>query len=344
VSDTRALLLVGGYTTPRGEAAGISLVAHDRHAGTLELIGTTPVTSPSSLAVSGSTVFAVEETSAGRVRSFHLNGTVLSPLSTQDSEGADPCHLLILPSGRHLLTANYTSGSVAAHPVESTGALGPTCDLVEFIGCGSVLGRQESSHTHHVALRPGTDEIAIADLGADAVHRIRFDDDTGQFGPRLEPIRLHPGCGPRQVVFSADGRRAFVLGELDSTITVIDWSGPSGPAVAATLPALRGTSPGANLAATLLLSSDGRSLYASHRGADLVTVLSVAGTDVRPVADIPSGGRWPRHIAVVGRWLYIANEQSDDVVALHLDDLNQRARVQIASPSFVVPTRGGARQ
>jgi 6-phosphogluconolactonase len=344
MSDTRALLLVGGYTTPRGEGTGISLVAHDRHAGILELIGTTPATSPSALAVSGSTVFAAEETSAGRVRSFHLNGTTLSPLSTQDSGGADPCHLLILASGRHLLTANYSSGSVAAHPVESTGALGPASDLVEFTGCGPVRGRQESSHAHHLAPRPGTSEIAIADLGADAVHRIRFNDDTGRFGSRLEPIRLPPGCGPRQVVFSADGRRGFVLGELDSTITVVDWSAPSGPAVAATFSALRGPSPVGNLAATLLLSGDGRSLYASHRGADLVAVLTVTGADVRPVADIPSGGHWPRHIAVDGRWLYIANEQSDDVVALHLDDLNQRARVQIASPSFVVPTVGGARR
>jgi 6-phosphogluconolactonase (cycloisomerase 2 family) len=71
-------------------------------------------------------------------------------------------------------------------------------------------------------------------------------------------------------------------------------------------------------------------------------VLAVTGADVRPVADIPCGGRWPRHIAVDGRWLYIANEQSDDVVALHLDDLNRRDRVQIPSPSFVMPAASGA--
>jgi 6-phosphogluconolactonase len=341
---TRALLLIGGYTTPRGEAAGISLVAHDRHAGALELIGTTPATSPSSLAVSGNTVFAVEETRAGRVRSFHLNGTALSPLSTQDSGGADPCHLLIFPSGRHLLTANYTSGSVAAHPFESTGVLAPASDLVAFTGSGPALGRQDSAHTHHVAVRPGTDEVAIADLGADAVHRIRFDDDTGRFGPRLEPIRLHPGCGPRQVVFAADGRRAFVLGELDSTVTTIDWTAASGPSVLAISPALRAPTPVDNLAATLLLAADGATLYASHRGADLVAVLTVTDTNVRPIADIHCGGHWPRHIAVDDRWLYITNERSDEVVALHLDDLNQRARIQMPSPAFVMPTTSGAVQ
>ena len=338
------LLLVGGYTMPRGNAAGISVVAHDRDDGTLELISTTPATSPSALAASRSTVFAVAETVAGQVRSFHLDGTVLTPISTQDSCGADPCHLLTSPSARHLLTANYTSGSVAAHPVDSTGGLGPASDVIDFRGCGPVRGRQDSSHAHHIAVRPGTDEIAVADLGADAVHRVRFDDATGRFGPTLEPIHLCPGSGPRQVVFSAEGRRAFVLGELDSMITAIDWSALGGPAVLGTSPALRAPRPVGNLAATLLLSADGRTLYASHRGADVVAALTAARAGVRPVADIPSGGHWPRHIALDGRWLYIANEQSDEVVALHLDHSNQRARIHIPSPTFVVPTTGGGVQ
>lgn len=342
MNEAWSLLLIGGYTAPRGEGTGISLVAHDRHAGTLELIGTTPATSPSALAVSGTTVFAVEETSAGRVHSFHLNGTALSPLSTQDSGGADPCHLLILPSGRHLLAANYSTGSVSVHPVKSTGVLGSASDLVEFTGCGPVRGRQDSSHPHHITVRPGTGEIAIADLGADAVHRIRFDDHTGRFERGLESVRLRQGSGPRQVVFSAGGRRAFVLGELDTTITVVDWWAPSGPAVMTTSPALRGPIPAGNLAATLLMSSDGRTLYASHRAADVVAILSVDADLVRPVANIPSGGRWPRHIAIDGRWLYIANEQSGDVVALHIDDPNRRGRVEIPSPSYVVPTASGA--
>jgi 6-phosphogluconolactonase len=320
------------------------VVIHDRHAATLNLVGTVPAASPSALAVSGSTVFAVEETSAGRVRSFAFDGTALSPLSTQDSGGADPCHLLVSPSRRHLLTANYSSGSVASHPIRSNGSLAPASDLIEFAGCGPVRDRQESSHTHHTAVRPGTDEIAIADLGADAVHRIRFDDDTGRFGAPLESVRLRPGSGPRQIVFSADGRRAYVLGELDSTITVIDWSAPNGPIVVTTSPALRGPRPEGALAATLVMSDDGRTLYASHRIADLIAVLTVTGQGIRPVADIPAGGRWPRHIAVDGRWLYIANEQSDLMVALHLDHVDQSVQIPIQSPTFVLPTPGGVLQ
>jgi 6-phosphogluconolactonase len=340
VTDTRALLLVGGYTRPRGDGTGISLVAHDRQARGLELIGTVPATSPSAVALSRNAVFAVEETDVGRVRSFHFDGAALLPLSTQDTGGADPCHLLILPSGRHLLTANYSSGSVAAHPIDSTGAIGPVSDLIEFTGCGPVHQRQDSSHAHHIAVRPGTDEIAIADLGADAVHRIRFDDATGHFRADLEPVRLRAGSGPRQIVFSADGRRAFVLGELDSTVTMLDWSGPGGPTVRTVSPALLGSSPTENLAATLLMSPDGRMLYASHRGADVVAVLTIDGDAVQPVVDIPSGGRWPRHIAFDAGWLYVANQQSGDVVALRIDDLDDRARIAIPSASFIVPAAG----
>ena len=334
-------LLVGGYTTPRGQAAGISVLVHDRRAATLELTGTVSATSPSALAFYGGVVFAVEETATGRVRSYRLDETQLSPTSTQDTGGADPCHLLISPSGRHLLTANYTSASIVAHPLDPTGTIAPASDLLEFTGCGPVCGRQESSHPHHIALRPRTDEIAVADLGADLVHRVRFDDKTGRFGSRLEPIRLPAGCGPRQVVFSAEGRRAFVLGELDSTVTVIDWSAPHGPAVLATSPALRRPSPTDNLAATLLSSDDSSTLYVSHRGADVVAMLSCTVSEFSPLADIPSGGRWPRHIAINERRLYIANERSHDVIAMNLADLTQCVRAEIPSPTFVLPVGPG---
>jgi 6-phosphogluconolactonase len=337
MTGRRRRLLVGGYSPPRGAAEGIAVVEHDLDAGSLQVVGTAVRTgSPSALAAApdGRTVFAVEEDDPGRVHSFRRRSDdTLDPLSSRDSGGTHPCHLLVHPSGRHLFTANYSGRTVAVHPIGTGGELGEASDLRRFEGHGADPDRQDASHPHMVTVRPGSDEVAVVDLGADRVHRLLFDERTGRFGADLPALEVPPGCGPRQLVFARDGRAAFVLGELDSALYVADWTGPA-PRVTSRQPGLSGPIPSGNLAATLVLS--GAQLFASQRGADVVTVFD-AGPRPRLTAELPAAGRGPRHIAVAGGVLYVANELSGTVAAVPLDDPSAVLTVAAPSATFVLP-------
>ncbi len=328
-------LLVGGYTPPRGAADGIALVEHDLAGGSLRLVGVVARTgSPSALAVSadGRTIFAVEEDDPGRVHSLRWRAAgELERVSTRPSGGAHPCHLLVHPSGRHLLTANYSGATAAAHPIGSDGALGEASDLRAFEGRGVDPERQDAAHPHMVAVRPGTAEVAVADLGADRVHRLLFDERTGRFGAELPALELPPGCGPRQIVFSRDGGTGFVLGELDSALYIADWT--------STPPRVTGRAAGpvppGNLAATLVVAGD--HAFASQRGADVVDVFELRAGAPRSVGRLPVSGRGPRHIAVAGDVLYAANELSGTVSAVPLADPSAGLTAAAPSATFVLP-------
>jgi 6-phosphogluconolactonase len=331
-------MLVGGYTPSRGSSAGITVVEHDRAAGSLHVLGTAVSTrSPSALAISADrrTIFAVEEDGAGSVHSFRWSAeTELRRVSSQPSGGADPCHLLVHPSGRWLLSANYAGSTISALPIGAEGALAAPSDVRRFRGSGPHPQRQSDSHPHMIATRPGTSELAVADLGADVIRRLIFDPDSGRFGADLPAVELKPRSGPRQIVFTHDGARSYVLGELDSEITVIDWSTDE-PCVSEQQPCFADGTPPSNLGGSLLLSELGE-LFASQRGADVVSRFHLDDDRLRLVDALPAGGNGPRHIAVLGDWLYVANEVSGTVVAMTVSGSEETLRTPVPSATYIL--------
>jgi 6-phosphogluconolactonase len=337
-------LLVGCYGPPRGSGAGITLVEHDRGAGTLRAVGTAARTpSPSALAASadGRTLFAVEERTEGAVQSFRWDGeSRLAEVSRRPSGGADPCQLLVHPSGRWLLCANYSGATVSAHPIGQDGTLGPRVAVLRFSGRGADPVLQAAPHPHMVAAVPGTTELAIADLGCDCIRRVEFDAESGTFGRELPPVALPPGSGPRQVVFARDGRVAYVLGELSGQLTAVDWPGDR-PRVISSQLASDQPLPHGNAAAALELSGDGRRLYASHRGADTIVAFDLADPrHPRWERSWPAVGGGPRHVAQDGAWLYAACEKSGTIAAHHVDR-RPATFVAVPSPTFVLVEPAG---
>jgi 6-phosphogluconolactonase len=338
-------LLVGGYSAPQGGADGISLIEHNVLSHSLEMVGLACRTaSPSYLAHSadGRIVFAVQEGNPGYVHSFRWTGPArerLEPVSTQPSGGVDPCHILLHHSGRYLLTANYTAGGVVAHPIATDGSLGPITGQLEFTGSGPISDRQAGSHPHMIADGHGT--LVVVDLGADAVWPVHLDLATGALSRAGSPMPMPPGSGPRQIGFSPEGGVAYVLGELDGTVTVTSWPPARTPRTPRTGSAAFGPLPTGNLAAALLVSNDGELLYASHRGADVITVLHADDSTATPSADLPSGGREPRDIALIGSWLYAANQGSGTVTAVPADPSAAKSQriLEVGAPqaSCVLP-------
>ncbi|MGZ0150799.1 lactonase family protein [Kribbella sp. WER1] len=308
---TSERIYVGSYTSQAGGGDGIAFGPLDG------LAVTATIADPSFLVRSadGRFLYATNEEQDGQVAAYAIGADGgLELLNQQPTGGASPCHLDIDPSGRYLLSANYTSGSVAIHPIAADGSLGEATQILQREGSGPNKDRQEGPHAHQIAFDIEGAYVFDVDLGSDTVYSSTLTADG-----RLEEVdrlHVHPGAGPRHLVFHPMGIAAYVINELDSTLTVCSYADGKLQTVqtASTRPA---DSPGENYPAELLISADGRFLYGSNRGDNTVAVFAVAsdGLSVELVQTVPSGGNWPRHLAFSndGTVLYAANEQSDQI-------------------------------
>lgn len=313
---------IGAATTGgQGSSAdGITIAAVDGARLSPVSTGAHGVENPMFLALSpdGRVVYTVHEASGGRVSAWAVDGDELSPLGTARSTGGHgPCHLSLHPSGRYLLTADYASGSVTTHPVEADGSLGERSDIKEHTGSGPDTGRQEGPHAHMAVTdtADGRGHVLVTDLGTDTLHRYELDEAAGRLD-EADRIELPAGSGPRHLVVSGD--LAYVVGELDSTVTIVDLASAS---VVSSVPTYDGDAQGSSQPSAIRLGPGDRFLYVANRGVDEIAVLSVDGPSVRLVGATPCGGTHPRDIALHpdGEHLFAANQFSDEITSFRID-------------------------
>ncbi|MEQ4207589.1 lactonase family protein [Actinopolymorpha sp. B9G3] len=338
---------IGSFTVGAGgDGAGISLAEQDRGSGALELVGLVAETaSPAFLAwhPSGSHLYAINETAAASVVAYAVSasGELTEVGTAQPTGGRGACHLTVHPSGRYLLTANYGSGHVSVHQILPDGSVGDRTDLIQHAGSGPNPDRQEGPHAHQVRIDPSGHQVLVADLGIDAVLTYTLDLDTGTLTPG--PVaKTAPGAGPRHLAFAPDGM-VHVAGELDSTVTTYALDPRTGTMEGrGVAPSTVQRAPADNYPSEIAISDDGRHLYVANRGLDVIGTLEVSGASVRPVADVPTGGAWPRHLAVFGGHLYVANERSHEVTHFALDPVTGVPKqaddvLAVPSPGCILP-------
>jgi 6-phosphogluconolactonase len=345
---------LGTYTTWPGGGTGIGLASYDQTTGQLRATGVFPgVANPSFVIESGRTLYAVNEQSSGSVTSIAVGaGGGLRIINTQSTGGADPCHLALDPSGRYLLSANYSSGSVSVHPVKADGGLGARTDLVTHKGSGPDRERQEGPHAHQVLPDLAGKHLLAVDLGTDSVYSYQLDTTTGKL-VLVGTAKVKAGAGPRHLAFHPTGAFAYIANELDSTIVAAAYDADRGvltPGQALrTVPAGAPTTP-RNYPAEVVVSADGRFVYVSNRGHDSVALFAVeqGGARLRFVETVPTGGKFPRHVTFdpSGRFLFAANQNSNTVTSFRVDPATGRltaSGVPLSSPIpvCVVPTRLG---
>jgi 6-phosphogluconolactonase len=332
------VLYVGSY----GHGIGRSTL--DPGTGLPEAGATTEAPQPSYLALSADrrTLYAVNELTNGTVSAFSVraDGT-LRPLGSRSSGGSEPCYVEVHPDGKHLLTANYASGSVAVHPILRGGALGEASDVVQHTGSGPDPERQRGPHAHKVLTDPAGRFVHAVDLGSDAVFAYQLRD--GKLVP-AGALRLPPGSGPRHVSFHPSGAVAYVTNELTSTLTVLRYDAQHGRLTPAqTLPtAPRGDV--RNYPSEVVVARSGRFVYVANRGHNSIGIFAADADRLTARGTVPCGGNWPRHIALSGdeRFLYVANQLSNQILTLRVDPSSGALTsagdaLTTGSPTMVLP-------
>jgi 6-phosphogluconolactonase len=278
-------------------------------------------------------LFAVNEGAKGMVSSFAIGGDgKLTPINQVSSKGSGPCHLVLDKQGRHLLVSNYNDGSVAVIPVGSEGRLGEATDVKQHSGKSVHPERQTAPHAHCATFDPANQFAFVCDLGLDKVMAYKFDAAQGKLTPADPPfVALKPGAGPRHMVFRPDGKFAYVINELDSTISAFAYDAAAGALKEIeTVTTLPGYYDGPNTAAEIGMHPSGKFLFASNRGNESVVLFTVdaeKGT-LTWVEEQNTGGKTPRHFGIEpsGKHMAIVNQNSDTVLASRIDKDNGRLK------------------
>jgi len=338
-----SLVLAGSYA--ESHQPGIYAFDFDEDSGALNPLGQfAGIKHPSFITAhpNGKWLYAVSETGhasdgvAGGVcaLSFERQPWQMNLLNSQPSGGDWPCHLQIDATGRWLFVSNYGAGNAGVLPILEDGALGVMTALVSHSGHGPNAQRQEGPHAHSATLTPDNAFALVADLGIDALMMYRFSAQDGSLKLHRE-IRTRPGAGPRHMAFHPSGQWAFVVNELDSTVTAYTYSAADGNLTEKQT--IEGLPPGApeNTAADIHLNRAGTRLYTSNRGHNSVAVFDVAADGTLTRLATPScGGNWPRNFALARaeKFMLVANQYSGQISVLPLTDQLGGAVTQAAVP------------
>ena len=184
------------------------------------------------------------------------------------------------------------------------GSLAERTTHIEHEG-SSVHPRQKGPHAHSINPDPANRFAIAADLGLDQLLVYRLHPDAGTLTPHDPPAAdVHPGAGPRHFTFHPGGRHAYVVNELDSTVTLLDWDAEQGTLTPRqTVPTLPDGFDGDNTTAEVAVHPNGRFLYASNRGHDSLALFAIDPTDgtLTPHVQVSTGGKTPRHFSLRSR-------------------------------------------
>lgn len=328
------IVYVGTYTGPQSK--GIYGMRFDPASGKSTPLGVmAETTNPSFLAIDTSHryLYAVNEVGdykgekSGGVSAFSIDGKTgkLTFLNEVSSHGADPCHIAFDKTGKYVLVANYTGGSVATFPVLPDGRLGEASAVVQHTGQGPNAERQEGPHAHEIQLTADNRFAVAADLGLDELLVYRFDAAKGALTANDPPFaKVDPGAGPRHFVFHPNGKFVFALNEINGSVTTFAFDARAGALrKLQTVSSLSKDFKDKNDSAEIEIDAAGKFLYASNRGPSDIAVFGIdahTGT-LRLVEHVPTKGKTPRNFAIdpTGRYLFAENQDSNNVVVFRID-------------------------
>jgi 6-phosphogluconolactonase (cycloisomerase 2 family) len=332
---------------PPGNGRGIHIFRVDQQSGAMVTAGVYELgTSPSCLAVNaaGTRLYSANETDRvgeereGTVSAFSINRAdgQLTLLNTVPSGGAGPTYVSIHPSGRFLLVANYFGGSVSVLPILSNGQLDDASDTKQDEGeigpakatnapAGSfAFSGHDRTHAHMIQADPTGRFVIHVDLGLDRIFVWRFDEHHGTLSANEPPfVSLPPGDGPRHFHFHPNGRWFYSIQEEASTIVLFDYDDRAGKLVARqTISTLPPEYRGSNFCSEILVSADGKFVYAGNRLHDSIGIFAIGPSgQLTHIGDEWTRGNYPRSFTLdpSGNFLYCCNQRADNVAVFRVN-------------------------
>lgn len=331
VSADSLPVYVGTYTGGENGSKGIYRTTLDLQTGELSSPAlAAEAANPSFVEIhpNGKFLYAVSEAGrSGRVFAYAISAETgnLTLLNECPSGGSGPCHVNLDHAGRFVLVTNYNSGSVSVFPVRPDGGLGEATGFVQHEGSSVNPARQKGPHAHSVNLSPDNRFAFVADLGMDKIMIYRLDGLKGTITANDPPCaQLKPGAGPRHFVFHPSGKYAYVINELDSTVTAFVYEPASGVLTEIqTVPTLPNDFRGSSACAEVRVHPSGKFLYGSNRGHDSIAVYRIdpAQGTLTFAEHETAGIKTPRNFNIdpTGTFCLVANQDGNSIVVFRID-------------------------
>jgi 6-phosphogluconolactonase len=355
------LVFVGTYTQDEGKATnskGIYVYRYDAATQEIAPLGlAAETTNPSFVALhpNGHFLYAVNELgnykgpNSGGVSAFSVDRATgkLTFLNEVASRGADPCYITVDKTGKWVLVANYTGGSIAAFPVLEDGKLGDASTFIQHTGHGDDPKRQEGPHAHSIDLTPDNRFAHVDDLGLNEVLTYKFDSNKGSLTPGNPPFaKPDAASGPRHFALRPDGKFAYVVSEMKGTVTVFSNDASTGALhPVQTVSTLPKDFKGDIEDAEIEIHPSGKFLYASNRGdgnSIAIFAIDAAKGTLTPIEIAATQGKTPRSFAIdpTGTLLFAANAASNNIVIFSIDQATGKLTptgkvLDVASPVCV---------
>jgi 6-phosphogluconolactonase (cycloisomerase 2 family) len=321
---------VGSRTTRERNARGDGITVYevDQEKGTLTLVQVVKdLVNPSFLALNKANdrLYTVHGDKS-EVSAFSIDKATgkLSFINQQSCEGKNPVHLALDPSERFLVVSNHIGGSLAVINIAEDGSLGSLNQLLKLEGpMGPHRVEQPFSKPHFNPFDHSGNFVLVPDKGLDRVFSFRF--DNGKLFPANPPfVATREGAGPRHLALHPRAAFAYVINELDSSVTTYRFDPQTGALKPLqVLPSLPSTFTGNSRASEIEIDRSGRFLYASNRGYDSVAVFAIdQGSGIlSPVEFMPTDGKTPRFFTLTPneRFLFALNEDSDTIISMTVD-------------------------
>jgi 6-phosphogluconolactonase len=278
---------------------------------------------------------------ANWVAAYSVNPTNgnLTFLNQQSSQGSGACHVAVDGTGRNVVVANYTSGSVTAYPIQTNGQLGAATAHIQDPGA--------SPHAHCTTFDASNHFAFVCDLGLDQVRAYVFDPVAGTLDTNTLVITpFTTGAGPRHMTFDWQYQRAYVICEVNSTIVAFNYNPTNGVLTPfqtnSTLPA---GYTGANTAAEIAVHPTGKFLYGSNRTHNSIVVFAINPTNGSlTLVQHQATGNIPRHFAIdpTGAFCIVANQNSNSILLYSINPQTGQLTatgqsLTVSKPYCVVP-------
>ncbi|MDR3532363.1 MAG: lactonase family protein [Rhodopila sp.] len=346
----KGLVFVGSFTSRERKARGEGIDAYriDPHSSTWDVVDQVrDLVNPSYLVADpvGEVLYAVHG-DAEYASAYRIDPTTgrLQALGQAAAGGRNGVSATLDSTRRFLFVANYANGSIGVLPIKPDGGLENAVQCVMLPGpIGPHRVEQTMSHPHHTVMDPSGRFLLVPDKGLDRVHVLAFDPAHAELSVKGFAA-TRPGAGPRHIAFHPRLARAFVVDEIDSTVTTCAWNADAGElSPLHVVPTLSPNFFGVSTAAEILVTPCGRWVYVSNRGQDAVTQFRFDEiTDqLNVVGWTPTQGRDPRFMTLSpkGDCLLVANEQGDNIAIFDIEPasgrLVLRRVVSTASPSTI---------
>jgi 6-phosphogluconolactonase (cycloisomerase 2 family) len=339
----------GTYSTPvdgGGNGEGIYLFEMNPRTGELlrrKLAAKTPNPSWITIHPSKKYLYAINEVmtfqgTSGSVSAFAIdraNGD-LTALNTVSSEGAGPAHMSLDAQGKFVFVANYNGGSIAVLPILDGGSLGSAVDVHRDSGSlGSThatdaprgsfaISGHDAPHAHMIAADPKNHFVLATDLAQDRIYVYRFDATTGKLTPSTgTPFASLPsGDGPRHFVFHPNGHWLYTVQEEASTIVFFHYDPVNGSLESQqTISTLPDGFAGSSYGSEIVVSPDGRFLYAPNRLHNTITIYAIGSNGrLKLVGETSTMGDYPRHCRIdpSENFMYVCNQRSDCITSFRI--------------------------